>query len=360
LEKSLEAVALSYMANEQRRGDLRQLARRSYGKALSQLSLALQAPTAATLTETMASILLLALFEAISPSSQNTQDTWSRHVQGALAAISSCSSIAFQTPIGQSLLHHIISVVQLDCIYRRVSLPPQLQPLYRASVYKEGPQVEMWSVLDRLAALNAWPLENPISLHYISQLQAMEIDIQRLLVSMPEVYRGSFAFLQASSKDNGFTCLPEFSIPSHKFQNFRIAQAWNTLRLMCLLTTKLLTSGVALYLSRHSLSRNEATRLLEFSQRASLIAKKTTIDICASVPDDLRPDGNRCDPDTTTKYAAWARSLIWPLSMAKDSPHESADLHNYIEKQLGILGPMAGIHDVHWQTQHDGTSQPDW
>lgn len=347
LEKSLEAVSLSNMAKTQSRDDLRQLAQRSYGEALSYLKIALAESKTAATTGTIASILLLALFEAIQPGSpQPSREVWSTHVQGALAAIASCSaSGTFQTPLGQSLLHHIVSVVQLDFLNRRAALPPQLGALYRASRLNEGPQAEMWAVLDRLAVLNSLPIRSSVTLQYCFEIQGIQNHVLSLLESMPQRYPESFAFT-ATAYDRGSDLDPKIRIPSHHFQSFRIAQAWNTLRLMCLLATKLLKSAVGSYLSFNTSPDGLASLLWESSRCSSIIANNIAIDICASVPDSLRPGDQSYDPKDNIRYSAWARSLLWPLSMARESPHGQEELQIYIEKQLSILATVAGMQDM--------------
>jgi hypothetical protein len=363
LEKSFEAVALGHMANEEQREDLRQLAHRTYGDALSHIKVALQAPAAAASTETMASILLLALYEAISPaSSKYVQDIWSTHIRGALAAISQCSlSAVFQTPIGQSLLHHIISVVQIDCIYRRIPFPDQLRSLYSVSWHREGPQGDMWSILDRLATLNSQFIDYPISLSYLENLQNLENNIQCLLISMPKNYPDSFAFTDITPTEKPVSGSGKHPIPSHQFQSFRIAQAWNILRLMCLLTTTLLTSGIDSYMEYHAMNTEELIMKLRESRRgASRIARAMIIDICATVPDDLRPGNWSYNPHTRMQYSAWARSLLWPLSMCLKSPHGSKELLNYIDRQLEILAVVARMRSLHSETSNKGYFPKDW
>jgi hypothetical protein len=363
LEKSFEAVALVHMANEQRREDLRQLANQSYGDALSHLKEAIQCPQGEPSSETMASILLLALFEAFSTrGSRNVRDVWSTHVQGALAAISRCSSSAiFHKSVGQTLLHHIISVVQLDYILRQKPLPDQLRYLYSASWYKEGPQVQMWYILDRLATVNAQSVEAPITLCYLEDLQDLETNIQHLLGTMPQTYPDSFTFQDITQHLIGHLESDSLSIPIHQFQSFRIAQAWNTLRLMLLLTTTLLASGIDCYMSFDNILTEEARKAMCKSRdRASVTARTTAINICATVPQSLRPGNWLYDPETRVQYSAWARSLLWPLTVSRNSPHNSEELQNYIDKQLKILAVVAGVQEQHWESSDKETLSNDW
>lgn len=341
LEKSFEAVALACLAREQHSRDLRRLSHESYGVALSQINGSLCMPGAVT-AETLASVLLLALFVTMSGASQDARDCWSIHVHGALAMLASnVSSDLLHSTTGQFLVHHVISVVQLDCINRRVPLPPQLSSLYSASWLNHGPQAQLWSLLSCLATLNAQSTQSIGSLLHISRLQELEADIQGLLASMPQAYPDPFAFDTVTHRRP--RNIIAIDIPSHVFQSHRSAQAWNTLRSMCLFTAQLLISGIDSYLDFHAIVTAELTESLRQSkERAMHNGKSAAVNICATVPVVMRPGRWVDDPDTRIRYSAWARSLMWPLSVAR-AGHDSNELRGYVEEQLHVVKTILGM-----------------
>jgi hypothetical protein len=88
LGSSVEAVALACLATDQKRSDLLHLARERYGAALAQMIDALHRTKTVTEPETLASVMLLALFAAIgTPDSPDARDSWSKHVYGALGVL---------------------------------------------------------------------------------------------------------------------------------------------------------------------------------------------------------------------------------------------------------------------------------
>lgn len=346
LEASFEAVALGYMANEQRRGDLRILAQEKYGIGLQQTISALQGPQSAT-PETVASVLLLALFAVISLKSyHDAQNVWSKHIQGILAILESCSlSTIFQNFAGQGLLYHIISVVQIDCLQRRLPLPPQLQSLYSATWINESVQAaNFWEVLGRLALLNTQFDESAISLLYIAQLQEMEKDIQSLLELMPQLFPDQFAFCDTTDSQNIDFGQTGYHPPVHSFSSFRVAQTWNTLRMTRLFNANLLNSSIVAYLSHNLGVAEDVEKTLHRSlNETSTIARQTAVAICASVPEFLRPDAWVNNPSKSFIFAGWASSLIWPLSLARASPHSSETLQMYIDRQMCVLRTITGM-----------------
>ncbi|KAJ5672484.1 hypothetical protein N7507_001611 [Penicillium longicatenatum] len=346
LEASFEAVALGYMANEQRRGDLRILAQESYGLGLQHTMTALQRSQSAT-PETVASVLLLALFAVISSESyRDAQNIWSKHIHGILAILESCSpSTIFQDPAGQGLLHHIISVVQIDCLQRRLPLPPQLQLLYSASwIYQSSQAADFWEVLDQLALLNTQFNESAISLLYITKLQELEKDVQSLLELMPQSSPDQFAFCDITDSQNIGFSQSEYRPPVHSFSSFRVAQAWNTLRMTRLFLVNLLNTSIFAYLSHNvAVARDVEEMLCRSLDEASQVSRQTAVEICASVPELLRPDTWVNNSSNILQFSAWARSLIWPLSLARASPHGSEDLQIYIDRQISVLRTITGM-----------------
>lgn len=345
LHMCLDATALAYMANEHNRKDLRQMALQSYGIALSQTNLAVQNLNSETKLETATSVLLLALFAVISPqNSSESSRIWSEHVRGALAILNSCKTDMFSSLSAQGILHHVISTVQIDCLNRRVQMPPHLKDLYPLSWLSPGPQAQLWSLIDRLTDLTSSLQKQPVSLSYIESLRNVDSELADLMEVMPEAYSNCFEFEKCTTSA---TILPNGEqieeIPLLKFNNWRMAQRWNTLRMLRLRSTDLLISATTAYL----LSVEEGSNLREVLQRSlgsiSKTAKQITIEICATVPENLRPDQIPHFDNTGIEESAWARSLAWPLSMAKATSHNSEILQDYIDRQIRVLGKISGM-----------------
>ncbi|KAJ6031296.1 hypothetical protein N7540_002028 [Penicillium herquei] len=344
LEATFEAVALGHMANEQHREDLRILAQESYGSGLQHTMVALHGPQC-TAPETVASVLLLALFAVISLDSyHDAQTIWSRHIHGILTILESCSpSTIFHDRAGQGLLHHIISVVQMDCLQRRVPLPPQLRSLYSASWINQGFQIDFWDVLDRLALLNAQFNKSEITLSYVVQLQEVEKDIRSLLELMPQIFPKEFSMHDITDNSNTDTQVV-FCPPVHIFSNFRVAQAWNTLRMIRLFSINILESSIVAYLSHNVVVPQETEmNLLITLKETSEAAQQAIINICASVPEFLRPGSGVGEPTHSFQFSAWARSLIWPLSLARACPHGSEEMKSHIDQQIQALRSITGM-----------------
>lgn len=106
LRLATQAVAISALANEPQRGQLRQLAARHYGRALAATQVAIQDPKEAISDATLISILLFALYESITPSDHSTT-CWTKHIDGAVAIVKARGTEQFTNPQSLSLYRSV-------------------------------------------------------------------------------------------------------------------------------------------------------------------------------------------------------------------------------------------------------------
>ena len=236
----------------------------------------------------------------------------------------------------------------MDCLQRREPHPPQIQKLYSASRLRSGFQVEFWLVIDRLAMLNAQFGQIQIDSSYLMSLQELDAEIQALLEVMPQKYPQAFQYYETHQVGEMIHEVGGFRIPQYVFPSYRNSQPWNTLRMMRLVTLNLLISGMTYYLARNPTVENELLDSPHYSMRlASQSVTEMAIQICGTVPNDLRPQNWLDNPDVRFQWSGWARSLIWPLGMAKESSCCSPTLQDYIERQLQTLGIITGMRAVY-------------
>ena len=110
----------------------------TYSLALSKAQKALDATAQATQDHVLASVMLLPLYAALSADSTNASAAWTKHIYGALAVAAIRPRESFKSLAAQKLLSHVISSIQLDCVQRRVRIPPQLRLLYGMSAMPGG------------------------------------------------------------------------------------------------------------------------------------------------------------------------------------------------------------------------------
>jgi hypothetical protein len=352
LQASVEAVALACLANKRKSSDLLVYAREKYGIALKGTNAALQSLRTATTDETLASVMLLAFFAALLSDPQEAQETWSRHIDGALALLLLCRPEQFQSEIGQNLFHHIISCVQIDCLHRCKTFPARLNDLYSVSLIPALEfQRRFWALIDRVAVLRT-TTEGYSStvdmLDIINQSKPLDKDVLSLMQSMPMTHQYKVIKI---IPNNGY---PSDGIanqlPFHSYAASRVAQAWNTLRMLRLWINNTIFSHAAKYLELQTeISIDVQLDLRTHMFHAQHTAVAMSMDICASVPEFLRPDRPRQQSSMDRhnhddkNSAAWAHSLTWPLSAASESPHTTEELRQYIDRQQRSLEMITGL-----------------
>jgi hypothetical protein len=100
---------------------------RSYAVALNRTNAALTNPATAVLDETLAAILLLAVFEgSVFPGARSPEE-WTAHLLGATRLLQLRGLNQFQSETGRHLYNHITSNICASCMQRLVDLPAEFQ-----------------------------------------------------------------------------------------------------------------------------------------------------------------------------------------------------------------------------------------
>ncbi|KAI9751848.1 MAG: COPII subunit [Chaenotheca gracillima] len=99
---AVEAVGQAALANKRDRAGLMPLANVKYSDALRSLKRAIMDPVEARSDHTLMSVMLLAVFEMIVPSTK-IRPAWGNHVDGAVALIEMRGPKQFETEVGRSL-----------------------------------------------------------------------------------------------------------------------------------------------------------------------------------------------------------------------------------------------------------------
>jgi hypothetical protein len=313
LETSLEAVSMLCYARQTRRDGLMQSATLTYSLALSKAQEALDATAQATQDHVLASVMLLALYAALSADSANASTAWTKHIYGALAVAAIRPRESFKSLAAQKLLSHVISSIQLDCVQRRERIPAQLRLLYDVAMPGGSFYLRFCNLIESLAELRAAAAKDHFR-RTSTPGKVLELDREAgiLLDLMP--FSENFDIVKEANGE-----------VYHVYSGHRSAQAWNTLRLARLALMELMPPDDAF-------TYVDASR--EFSlldSRPSSVVASTIGDICHSVPRFLRPTQRaESQPDSNS----WIYSLIWPLAQSLASPFISRQLHERVLNQL--------------------------
>lgn len=128
--------AASFATFAQRSGHRGYMARggRSYALALSRTNAALANPTTALLDQTLASVLLLGVFESTVFPGTKSPEEWTTHLLGASKLLQLRRLKQFKSDAGAQLFTHTANNIRASCIQREVDLPAEFQ----AQEYQNG------------------------------------------------------------------------------------------------------------------------------------------------------------------------------------------------------------------------------
>ncbi|PYI09595.1 hypothetical protein BO78DRAFT_437341 [Aspergillus sclerotiicarbonarius CBS 121057] len=346
LTASMQAVSLACLANEQNRPDLLTPAREKYGVALQRLGRGLQTSLRSTgpgqLPFIFCSVMLLAQFAGIASRSGEGRVEWSRHVNGAFSLL---VTRVLQGPCeltvpGKSLYLHLVSCLLLDCIQRRTTFSPQMRAILyaRRSDVSEF-QLRFWGLMDRmcvLRAMEAGPGETHSAQSRLdSAWEALDREVHLLMQNMPL----SYAYHSTSTAESPVDGTRPRDPPYDVYATYRIAQNWNTLRMVRLLIQERMLEQTSAQMAPSE--EEDDPRDANANEFRALIASIIE-DICASVPRELRRSAG--DQQSKLSFASgWAYSLVWPLSRAGASVYCPAGLKGFIDRQMGILQERIGL-----------------
>ncbi|KAI5456033.1 putative C6 transcription factor [Mariannaea sp. PMI_226] len=290
-------------------------ARARYACALTQTNASLASPKHAVLDTTLAAVLVLGLFEAISfQGGGKSPDSWTAHTLGAVQLLRLRGSEQFRSRLASQLFMQTMINIRTSCIQRGVAVPQEFVALHIETapfLPVNDPSILIGPIMDRAASIRERMRKCP-SIDLIYETLILDKDAIEFIERMGPPFR--------------FKVRPEDDTPTwaylslaHSYPNYRVAKFWNAIRMIRLLLNEM--------------TGNWADRLIQ-ERREDVCSKsdgqadlpayrpgfvenlrrvcyknvaKLAIDVLASVPDFTE------DSSLGTKFNLAARTLVWPL-----------------------------------------------
>ncbi|EXJ72483.1 uncharacterized protein A1O5_04988 [Cladophialophora psammophila CBS 110553] len=340
LNASFEAVAMSYLGSRQRSTELRRKTMERYSVALRKTNNAVSTPAMAAQDDTIASVMLLALFTALScDDTAEASRIWSKHVNAAMKLMLLRSPQGPDGHVVQNLLSHIIGSIHLDCHAQGKTLPPLLTLLRHQSLLSADDfQLRFWDLIDASTNLRLATAEDRVGhLDVIKQALALDEQAQALhgkLASTHDV----IAHLE------GGICI------SCDYQSHRRTQACNTMRIIRVdLNQLLLSHAQRCMVSIHDCHSASDQEWLEMqANRATLVLQEVIGELYESIPPFLKKGQyHRTGANPRTNRDMWICSFLWPLSkVAALSGTLSVELGDRIRRQLEHFAEICNNHQL--------------
>ncbi|KAK5200337.1 hypothetical protein LTR99_009135 [Exophiala xenobiotica] len=348
LSTVVKAVSLASFSTEARSTSCLALARYQYTLGLKETNAALQASEPWANDELLASIMLLAYFEALSGqgwsesldktptktiSTPSISAAWTRHVEGAYALLTMRPDCSNQSRVSARLGYHVSNTVRAGCVQQHIRIKPNISspnPVARSVLGEEQDRhflllIETYAQLR--AAVREGSLNNPTEIIRRARLidswatsmtkdlavSASRFDIVTTTREVAGVYRNRY----------------------HLYTDHRVAQRWNTIRMTRLSLNEIMYE----HAQRHPELFGECGRFAR-------IVEQMATDICQSSSQFLTASGSLPGCSQTRLSIASSYVLIWPLfnSAATGLSPESIntfviDRLHYLHREMNI--PLA-------------------
>ncbi|CVL13871.1 uncharacterized protein FPRN_15234 [Fusarium proliferatum] len=316
------APALAMLSYELMEPSLMTLARKNYLTAIQNINAALSLPQQATNDSTLASVLLLALFEAIAFHPHDSLKNWTSHVDGAVQLIKLRGPRQFESALGRALFFDVSNHTYASCAQRRVPVPATIS--------------EMRAQLDDFSGENSLVVDIGAVLESMSHLIAKltSTDVEHRPAPEAVVAQGYRlvsqidCLLGQASTTFPYEVIPTAEAPdcafngmAHKYSTPQSARYWNILRMMKFFASKWIHRA-ATTLTEYNPTLDDCTGFTTSLRQAdaNLLnfvkanAERLALDILSSVPffQSLAPHSY-----LSQTLVRW---LIWPLSAVAASP----------------------------------------
>jgi hypothetical protein len=309
-------------------------ASRSYAIALAYTNAALEDPATAVLDETLASILLMAVFEGtIFPGAQSPEE-WTAHLLGAIRLLQLRGLAQFQHDTGRHLYSHIWNNMCASCMQRMVRLPVEFQAWDSKAVSFLGPNYRLRqfsTIMQKAVSFKArlW-----------ARLRTDRDILYDLFHDASALEQEAATAMNDAGPEFVYTALPKESTPSwaynglaYRYKSHRAAKHQNTIRMVRLFMLEVMSGGALVAIGKLCDQPDETLYYETAIEAAHTLASKISSEILACVPDFLELDSTSTD----LRFCSAARTLIWPLNVIvknKICPMEAREYARVMSENL--------------------------
>lgn len=293
------------------------LSRRKYASALTRTNAALACPKSAVLDKTLASVLLLGLFEAIVFQGRKSPENWTTHTLGAVGLLRIRGTRQFESnKIAQQLFAQTANNIRTSCFQRRLPVPAEFIELNAGAVpflNAKDPAVRLGPILDKAASIRARQSKS----HFASLMyEALDLDDE--VVDLIGGFEDELLYTQRTREDT-----PSWAYlgTASRYPSRRAAKFWNAIRMLRVFLNEVIWAGALLASSNMHNDKERAAGddcendyLMGVKDTAASNMAEIATEILASVPDFIEEHapGQRFYPS--------ARTLVWPLMVLEKSP----------------------------------------
>jgi len=320
LYEVVHAASTATLARETHEQSFMETARKHYAKALALTNGALRNSSTAVKDSTLASVILLSVFEAIVWDGYHTPSNWTIHTRGALALVKMRGEEQFRTETGRQLFWQVRNRIFSGCIQRHERVPTELarMTLISAPYYEpDNPKLALAKFIPELTDLLADIREQRITPSEVAEsAQRLDQKLVQIIENSPPLWQYTETRIEGDASDEAY------GETVYLYPNHHVAQLWNSYRM----TRLCLNAKIHNYAPLIPAS----TTQLQKTAKENITLMATGI--CASTP-----PFTRLSPSSSF-YKASIASLLWPLVAVRAASRAPEVARKFSEGRLRHLG----------------------
>lgn len=350
------AVAIANLSREMRAPELRAEAQLQYARALAATNSALACPKMAIQDCTLASVLLLSLFETMTQQYRQMSSNWSSHIEGATALLKMRGMEQFRSKLGGQLYIQVASNIRISSAQRRTRVSAdflEFNEMAAPFLDANNPSLRISLVVDAFAKLREAIASKHVedSEFIIDSALQLDQNVLMLLSTLPDGC--DYEVIHVSKSEPGV-----FEGVTHRYRDRRAAQLWNSLRMIRIFLNEAAHREISALIGAdyESYGLDIPTDWILLQEMTARNAQRIAAEICASVPQFTRLSPGQPLP------VASAAFLLWPLSAAGESYLSPEPLRLYVIDRLKFLGREARLPQALWAAQmlEESEKLEDW
>ncbi|PYI23948.1 hypothetical protein BO99DRAFT_439324 [Aspergillus violaceofuscus CBS 115571] len=348
LANLIVAVGLASLAHVRNAPMLGHAASRAVSRALRDMRAALADPSSAASDQMLVAVMLLALFETVTPDGDGNVGSWDRHVNGAVALIHLRGVGQLRNRIGRGIFLHARTEILINCLQRGLRVPAMLLKMMQEARHyateHEAPASQLAELVADACAVLASCKEGSMDalnlFRCVSAILAVDTDLERWPETLPAEYEYTTCTRQSDVQDAGVCRLGRYDA----YTSVDVAHTWNLQRCARILLHQAVVEVLQQLLHQQpsSLSALQPLpkpcgHLLDIS---STLIEELSKDICYSVQYFLAREKAGKPRDLR---AASIMPLLWPLYLAGTSHSCSDALHDWVIQKMKAIEEISGI-----------------
>ncbi|KAF3398833.1 hypothetical protein DPV78_007007 [Talaromyces pinophilus] len=330
LPAAIAAVGVAGMANLGKDPELFAEANTRYLAAIKLTQAALTDAFLRTQSQTLVSVLLLAMYETVTCCSPQSMRIWSSHIAGATALISQFAQQQMRNGIGLRILSDVRTQAIIRSLQRHEDVPTEIQ---RCSTETQALQSAGQAHQYRLhqLAMGLCTLRAAVKSGTITDTRLIVCEAWALDGKLADWLRGLVADHGYMVTDLSSKVGKQVTVDRvHKTPDVHTTSVLNNCRTLRILANELILDTL-----------NQATDHCDYSSQrlvSQFLLQVLTSEICASVSSlisgsDLRQPG----------LGAVGSFLLWPLYTMAAVPWTSLTCRDWVINQLHVIGTDMGI-----------------